>query len=313
MKKRNNCKLLPFDREDIVSIQDVRQRVGWEITSFNLPDTWKYTQGENVVIAVLDTGVDLEHEDLVDNLLPGKNFINPKLPPYDDNGHGTHVTGIICASNNDIGVVGVAPKAKVIPIKVLDKKGGGNLSNVAKAIRYAVDEGVDFITMSLGSKNPVKEIHESIKYAVSKKVVIWCAAGNSGKTRNIFYPAAYPEVIGIGAIDENFNRASFSCTGPDLDFVTPGVSILSTVPKSWYAVLSGTSMANPFAVGVASLLLSYKKNKGIDIVLETSDDYIKLLSQYTIPTSNPDFAGNKFFEGFGIIDPRKLEEWIKSH
>ena len=305
-------KLLPFVREDILSIQDIKQQLGWEITAFNLPTVWQYTKGEGVVIAVLDTGADLDHDDLIENLLPGKNFVSPNDPPIDDNGHGSHVTGIICASNNGHGMVGVAPNSKVIPIKVLNEKGSGELINVANGIRWAADQGVDFITMSLGAPNSMKIIEEAIVYAESKGCVTFCAAGNIGKTRQIFYPAAYSQVIGIGAIDENFNRASFSCTGPDLDFLAPGVGIFSTVPKNWYAKISGTSMANPFAVGVAALLLSHKRNKNLNTPLKTNKDYIDLLKQYTIPTRNPDFANQKFFEGFGIIDPRKMDEWVKS-
>jgi subtilisin family serine protease len=312
-KSKNDCKLLPFIREDLLSIQDFKQQIGWEITAFQLPETWKHTKGEGVVTAVLDTGVDLNHEDLIENLLPGKNFVNPKKPPQDDNGHGCHVTGIICSSDNDRGIVGVAPKSKVIPVKVLDEKGSGDLENVAKGIYWAVDQGVDFITMSLGSPKPIPVVEEAIKHAASKGVVSWCAAGNAGRTHQIFYPAAYPNVIGIGAIDKDFNRASFSCTGPDLDFVAPGVKILSTVPDNWYAILSGTSMANPFAVGVAALLLSFKRSKNIDIPLKTNFDYIEFLKKYTIPTKNSEFAGQRFFEGFGIIDPRKLEEWVKKN
>lgn len=315
MAKKNfnlNCKLLPFVREEVLTIQDVQQKVGWEITAFNLPNTWNYTQGEGVVVAVLDTGADLDHPDLVENLLPGKNFVEPQKQPIDDNCHGSHVTGIICASNNDLGVVGVAPKCKVIPIKVLDSKGNGNLNNVAKGIKWAADQGADFITMSLGSPRPVDLVKDAIDYAASKGCITWCAAGNSGRTRQIFYPAAYPNVIGIGAIDSNFNRADFSCTGPDLDFLAPGVDILSTVPENWYAVLSGTSMANPFAVGVGALLLSYKRKNKVDIKLENNNDYINFLKKQTTSIANPTIAGQRFFEGFGIIDPRKMEEWVKS-
>lgn len=312
-KQINEVKLLPFIREDLLSIQDVEQKIGWEITAFNLPEAWNYTQGEGVVVAVCDTGADLEHEDLKPNLLPGKNFVQPGNPPQDDNGHGSHVTGILCACNNDLGVVGVAPKVKVIPVKVLDKRGAGNLQNVADGIRWSADQGVDFITMSLGAPGPIPIVEKAIKYAISKGVVVWCAAGNAGRTRKIFYPANYTMTIGVGAIDENFDRASFSCTGDDLDFLAPGVKILSTVPDNWYAVLSGTSMANPFAVGVACLLLSFKKNKGLNLQLKTAEDYRNALKNYTISTKDPAFAGQKFFEGFGIIDPRKMEEWAKNH
>ena len=251
--------LLPFVREDIATVQDVQQRAGWEITAFNLLDTWSLTQGEGVVVAVLDTGCDLNHDDLKGNLLEGRNFVKKGMPPIDDQGHGSHVAGTICALNNDFGVVGVAPKAKVMPVKVLDSKGAGNLSVVAEGIKWSADQGVDFIVMSLGSPTPTPVIYDAIKYAESKGVVTWCAAGNAGKTRQIFYPAAYPEVIGIGAIDENLHRANFSCTGPDLDFLAPGVGILSTVPDNWYAILSGTSMSTPFAAGVGCLLLSHKR------------------------------------------------------
>jgi subtilisin family serine protease len=306
--KKNKIQLLPYTRENVLSIQEAKQKIGWEISAFNLPKTWEKTQGEGVTVAVLDTGVDLEHEDLVENLLPGKNFVNKKEPPLDDSSHGTHVTGIICASNNDLGMVGVAPKTKVIPVKVLDKNGSGKEKNVADGILWATDQKVDFITMSLGSPGPIPEVYKAIQYACSKGVVIWCAAGNAGKTRNIFYPAAYSEVIGIGAIDENFDRASFSCTGPDLDFLAPGVKILSTVPTNWYAILSGTSMANPFAVGIGCLLLSYKRKKNLDLPLNSSQDYIDFLKKYTTSIKSKD----KLLEGFGIIDPRKMEEWIKN-
>lgn len=313
IKRDKKLQLFPYVRKDVLSIQDVEQQLGWSITAFNLPDAWKLTQGENVTVAILDTGVDLNHEDLKDNLLPGINFINPNEPPQDDVGHGSHITGIICAANNDLGIVGVAPKTKVIPIKVLDKKGSGDMAIVAKGIRWAADQKVDFIVMSLGSPVAMPELQKAMQYAASKGVVSWCAAGNAGNTRQIFYPAAYPEAIGIGAIDENFDRANFSCTGPDLDFVAPGVSILSTVPENWYAILSGTSMANPFACGVACLLLSYKKQKKLNLKLDTAKDYIDFLKQYTTPLSNSKFAGQQNIQGHGIIDPRKLEEWIKTH
>lgn len=304
--------LLPYVREEVVSIQDVEQKAGWEITAFELPNAWNYTQGEGVVVAVLDSGADLNHRDLAPNLLQGRNFVDPSKPPQDDNGHGSHVSGIICAANNSIGIVGVAPQAKVMPVKVLDRNGSGSPSVVAEGIIWAVNQGVDFITMSLGSPTPVPVVEKAISYATSKGVVVWCAAGNAGQTRQIFYPAAYPDVVGIGAIDENFTRANFSCTGPDLDFLAPGVKILSTVPDDWYAVLSGTSMANPFAVGIGCLLLSYKRKSHLNIRLDTAQDYINALKQYTTPTSDPDFGNKHFFEGFGIIDARKMNEWIKS-
>lgn len=305
------CRLLPYKKEEILSVQEVAQKSGWEITAFNLPAAWQYCQGEGVKIAVIDTGCDLNHDDLKENLLPGKNFVNPRMPPEDDNQHGSHLIGTLCAINNDYGIVGIAPKCKVLPVKALDKNGVGDLRQVAEAIKWSVDQGVDFISMSLGSPKKVPIIERAIQYAASKKVIIFCAAGNAGKTREIFYPAAYKETIGVGAINENFDRAGFSCTGDDLDFLAPGVKILSTVPKNWYALMSGTSQATPFVVGVCALLLSFVRQHKVDIKLETADDYRGILKNYT--TDTKEFAGKKFFQGFGIIDPRKLETWLKLH
>jgi len=312
MKKKiqHKCKLLPFSRREVLSIQESKQQLGWGITVFDLPEVWKKTQGEGVVVAVLDSGCDLNHPDLKNNLLSGKNFIDPTKEPIDENGHGTHCTGIICAENNLIGMVGVAPKTKVIPVKVLDKNGSGNLIDVANGIRWAVDQKVDFISLSLGSPIPVEQVRTAIQYAESNGVVCFCAAGNAGNTREIFYPANYPETIGIGSINKDFDRSNFSCTGTDLDFLAPGNEIFSTVPESWYAILSGTSMANPFAVGIACLLLSYNRENGNKINLMSSQDYRDELKKHCIDVKNKEFAKQKFFEGFGIINPQDLADWI---
>jgi subtilisin len=309
--KKIKCKL-PFYKisSNIASLAEAKQKCGWEITAFNLPESWKHCQGEGVKIAILDTGCDLDHPDLVENLIPGINIINTKKPPEDDNMHGTHVTGILCASNNEIGMVGVAPKSKVIPVKVLDKNGSGDLSIVSEGIRWAVDNGAEIIGMSLGSPRPTQELRKSIQYADSKGIPVFCAAGNAGRTREIFYPANYPETIAIGSIDENFDRSAFSNTGDDLDFMAPGANIFSTVPDNWYAVLSGTSMACPFAVGVAALLLSYVKSHKTSISLTCASDYRNALKTYATSINSMTNAGKKFFQGFGIIDPRKLDEWM---
>ena len=312
-KQDGKCSLFPFEIEEIVSLQSAKQRAGWGITAFNLPNAWKISQGEGVTVAVLDSGCDLNHPDLVKNLVPGMNMIDPRKKPADDNQHGTHVAGIIAAVNNDIGMVGVAPKAKIMPVKVLDKNGNGSLSNVAKGIRWAVDHGADIITMSLGSPRPLQTVRKAIQYAAKNRVPCFVAAGNAGNTKEVFYPAAYPETIAIGSIDENFDRSKFSNTGKNLDFMAPGGKIFSTIPNDWYAILSGTSMACPFAVGVAALVLSYKKSgENGRIQLENIEDFRTLLKKGTIPINNKGYAGKKFFEGFGVIDPRKFIKWIKN-
>ena len=191
--------------------------------------------------------------------------------------------------------------------------GNGSEKSVCEGIRWAVDKGrADFICMSLGAPNPVSGVEKALKYATSKGVVSFVAAGNSGNTKKVFYPANYPETIAIGSIDENKRRSHFSNTGHNLDFMAPGNKILSTVPDDWYAVLSGTSMATPFMVGIAALLLSYSRANGNEMQLRTKADYVKVFKQHTFPIKNEKMKNNRFYEGFGIVDPKKLFESLKS-
>lgn len=308
-EKDYECNLFPYERTDCLSIQEAKQKAGWGITAFNLPDAWEHTQGEGVRIAVLDTGCDLDHPDLKNNLEKGYNVINPKKRPWDDNGHGTHVIGTLVAENNKIGVVGVAPKAKVLPIKVLDAKGSGDMRNVAKGIRWAISQKVHLISMSLGCPFPVQEVRKAIQAAEKRGIPTFVAAGNAGNTDEVFYPAAYPETIAIGAVDNNMKRADFSNTGMNLDFMAPGVEIFSTVPDNWYATLNGTSMAQPFACAVAALLLSWAWKNSPKTRLKRAKHYRRLFKKYTLPIK--DYENNKFYQGFGIIDPRKFMKSIK--
>ena len=314
-KKRVACKLPPYEVEEILTLEEARQNVGWNVTAFNLPAAWQVTQGEGVTVGVLDTGCDLDHPDLVQNLVPGYNFVDPGKPPEDDNQHGTHVAGIIAALNNDIGMVGVAPMSKIMPLKVLNAKGGGTLDLVADGIIYGVDHGADILCMSLGSPRPLAKIRRAIQYAESKGVPVFVAAGNAAKgnnyTKELFYPANYPETIAIGSIDETLNRSDFSNTGEELDFMAPGGKIFSTVPDNWYAFLSGTSMAGPFAVGVAALCLSYQRKHFPDKPLRGKDAYMNLFRKNTMSLPDPSKTG-KFFQGFGIIDTRDFQKWIAS-
>lgn len=295
-------RLLPFIREDIYGLDPLSaQIIGWEINQFKIQDEWKYSQGENVKIGVIDTGCDLDHIDLKSNILSGINLIDPKKDPYDDNGHGTHVCGSIAAENNGLGMVGISPKSKIVPIKALDGSGSGSNKIIAKGIVFAADSGCDLITMSLGSPNHSKDIYDAILYAIKKNCVIFCAAGNSGENSPIMYPARYDEVIAIGSIDRNLNRSPFTCKGEELDFLSPGQDILSCVPKNNYALMSGTSMANPFAVGCASLLLSYAKSINKEFMLRKNTDYINFFKQSAKSLKQDSFKGKKEYEGYGIL------------
>lgn len=299
MRRKNNYSLLPYEIEPVygLSPQD-KQFYGWEIEKFHIMDHWKFSQGEGVVIGVIDTGCDLYHDDLKNNLVEGINLVENKKDPIDKCGHGTHVAGTIAAENNGLGMVGVAPKAKIMPIKALDDRGSGNNQDIVKGIYWAVDRKVDFITMSLGSPVPSRALEEAIKYAEQNNVIVFCAAGNSGEDSDIMYPAKYDYSISIGAIDQNFNRTSFTCSGEELDFLAPGHDILSCYPGNTYAKMSGTSMSNPFVVGCAALTKSYYQGRTL-----TKEDYIKIYSNVAIPLNNPKYRGIRKYEGYGIIQP----------
>lgn len=306
-------RLLPYVKEEVMIPLSMTQTLGWHISAFDLPAVWKISQGENVVVAIIDSGCDLSHPDLKENIIDGKNFVEDGLPPEDSGEHGTHVAGIIAGTNNEFGIAGVAPKAKIMPLKVLNSYGMGTLEAVEKAIYYAVDNGADLISMSLGTRNPVPNIEKAIDYANSKSVTCFVAAGNAGSNKQLLYPAAYTSCISIGAVDEACMRADFSCTGPNLDFVAPGVKIYSTVPKSSYAFLSGTSMACPFAIAAAALVLSERRTIESSAKMSISE-YREILKSNTIEIKNLDQTldkdGKRFWQGMGIINPSQFSEWV---
>lgn len=304
MRKKidKTCSLLPHIKENIYGLSpNSAQILGWEILKFNIPEIWKQSQGEGVKVAVIDTGCDINHPDLKNNILSGKNFLDSKKDPIDDHGHGTHVSGIISAENNKSGMVGISPKTKIIPVKALDASGNGAYPAIANAIVWSADQKADFITMSLGCPSDIKDIRDAIKYATKKGTVVFCAAGNSGPSSPIMYPARYSETVSIGSINQNLERSGFSCCGEELEFLCPGENILSCVPKNNYAIMSGTSMAAPFAVGAASLLLSFVRSKSISKVLNKQfyiDNFKKNCKNLSDKTMN-----SKKYQGYGILHP----------
>ena len=295
MLKRNRCGLLPYIRQNIYGLNyNTQQVIPWSISHFDVENEWVKAQGEGVTVAVIDTGCDLDHPDLKDSLVDGYNFIGRNKAPVDDNGHGSHVAGTIAATNNRKGIVGVAPKSKIMPIKSLGKDGTGDLKSICEGILFAADNGADIITMSLGTPVGSMYMRQAINYAVDKGCVFFCAAGNSGQKSELMYPAKYTDTISVGSISKDLKISRFSCsTGSELDFLAPGEDVISCVPDDSYAVMSGTSMANPFAAGCAALLLSYKKRK------LSKFDYIDHFSKHSL---KPEYLFSKY-KSRGIITP----------
>ena len=241
----------------------------WNMRQMFFPDAWDViTDASSVIVAVVDTGVDTDHSDLIDNLIAGQNFVsdidgNVYPDDYDDqNGHGTHVAGIIGAcGNNGTGVAGTAWQVKIMPVRVLDAEGNGYTSTIAKGINWAVENGANIINLSLGGKSNDPLLKTAIDNAVAHGVTVIAAAGNHDSFNSstaVCYPAQYANVIAVAALDADGNVASYSNYGPAVDFCAPGgdtnTAIYSTLNNDTYGYEAGTSMACPHISGLAALL-----------------------------------------------------------
>jgi len=297
--RRNDVKLLPHIMHPIYGLDPkAGQFYPWNIRLFDIDKAWVHSKGKGVVVAVLDTGCDLEHEDLADSFVPGYNFVDDNQTPIDKNGHGTHVAGTIAASDNHKGMVGIAPEAKIMPLKCLADNGSGRSAWIAEAIKFAADNNADIISMSLGMNSRSSNIESSLKYAKNKGCLIFAAAGNAGNATDVLFPSNSDHTISIGAVDRDLNICNFSCCGESLDFLAPGQDIISCTPNNTYSKTSGTSMATPFAAGCAALFLSLKKKKF------SKEELISEFSQNAMKLKDPRYRGNENYEANGIIRPK---------
>jgi len=268
-----------------------RQVENWGHRYLKARQVYSKTKGEGVAIAILDTaGTFADHPDLAENSLEqyARNFTNSDT--LDDiHGHGTHCAGIAAAVDNDQGIIGVAPGAKLIPIKVLNDSGSGSYQWIANGIKYAADleiPGIDhvIISMSLGGSVGSTTLHAAVEYAHAKGVDIIAAAGNSYRSGQdtVGYPGKYPQCITVGSHGESSSPSRFSSAGSAVDVSAPGERIYSTHKDQGYAYLSGTSMATPFVAGVIALLRS-------EIELGTPDNLQSFLKENAQDIFNPGF------------------------
>jgi thermitase len=206
-------------------------------------------------VAVVDTGIDGTHPDLQGAVVQEAQFLGQGVTTTDENGHGTHIAGIIGArGNNAQGIAGVDYAAQLMNVKVLDASGNGYYSSIAAGVMWAADNGAEVINLSLGAPYDSPSLKEAIDYAWNKGAVIVAAAGNNGAS-GALYPARYDHVIGVGAIDQDLQRASYTNTGVGVDLAAPGTQILSTKRSGGYTTMTGTSMASANVAGIAALVL----------------------------------------------------------
>lgn len=269
MDENPKMKLIPFKIE---ALQTETHEIPYGVQLHQAPEVWEEAEGgKGIVVAVLDTGIDTKHPDLKNNIIGGRNF-TPEGWSHnnfeDGNGHGTHVAGTISANGR---IKGVAPEAKILALKVLDRHGSGNYYSIIEGIRYATNwkgangERVRIINMSLGGSHNDKKMEEAILEACAKGIVVVVASGNEGDanedTYEFGYPALYNECITVGACDEERKMAYFTNNHLQVDVTGAGVDVLSTYPSSTYARLSGTSMATPHISGILALLIKMGEKK----------------------------------------------------
>ncbi len=216
------------------------QVLPWGVDRIDAELVWATTSAGLIKVGIIDTGIDVKHPDLIGNLKGGASTVWYTSSYNDDNGHGTHVAGIVAALNNTFGVVGVGPQIDLYAVKVLDRNGSGYLSDVIEGLDWAVANGMKVVNMSLGTSSNVLSFQEAVQRVNLAGIVQVAAAGNSGGS--VIYPAAYPEVIAVSATDQGDVLASWSSRGSEVDLAAPGVSIYSTYKGSKYTTLSGTSM-----------------------------------------------------------------------
>ncbi|WP_159461966.1 S8 family peptidase [Salirhabdus sp. Marseille-P4669] len=248
---------------DIVSIEEdqvvkVKEEVtDWGIGQVNALMPWNSNySGRGVKIAILDTGIDFKHEDLV--VRDGVSFVDYTNSYMDDNGHGTHVAGIISAQHNSLGIRGVAPKSDIYAVKVLDSNGHGYLSDLIMGLNWALNNDMDIINLSIGIQDESSVLERMVQTGYDDGVIIVAASGNDGSSNetqdNVDIPARYPGTIAVAAVNENNVRPNFSSTGNAVEIAAPGVKILSTYLNNKYAVMDGTSMASAYATATIALM-----------------------------------------------------------
>ncbi|PTM59701.1 S8 family peptidase [Desmospora activa] len=238
--------------------------IPWGIQTVEAPKAWRYTKGRGVKVAVIDTGIANDHAAVQRNYKGGVNIISPMFTPYDYNGHGTHVAGIIAGRSQELGIIGVAPRVHLYAVKAFNRRGSASLSDLLSAINWCIENRMDMINMSFGMVKVSDSLQQAIQTAHRRKIVMVAASGNQGSNGSVDFPARFNETIGVTATGKDGKLASFSNTGQGVDLAAPGDKIKSAWLNGATREMSGTSMAVPHVTGTAALLFYLRQDLSPD-------------------------------------------------
>ncbi|WHX49238.1 S8 family peptidase [Paenibacillus woosongensis] len=234
--------------------------IPWGVKRIGAPEVWSVSTGHRIRIAVIDTGADYSHPDLRYSLARGIHLLNRASLPHDDNGHGTHIAGTIAAAGGAQGMIGVAPRSLIYPVKAFDHNGSAYVSDIILGIDWCIRNRMHIINMSFGMKSTSISLKNIVRKAHEAGVVIVASSGNDKKQRTADYPAKYAQTISVGATNRDGKVASFSNYGPYIDIYAPGEKITSSWLGGGHREMSGTSMATSHVSGAIALLLAARPN-----------------------------------------------------
>ncbi|MEZ4833447.1 MAG: S8 family serine peptidase [Caldilineaceae bacterium] len=291
----------------------------WALTHIGMETAWRVSRGSpSVVVAIIDSGVDVDHEDLsLSSVYPnavelngqpdvdddgngyiddvyGWDWVEDDANPDDLYGHGTHVAGaMVATTNNELGVAGAAPNLRIMPLRMLDQRGSGYISDLIYALDYARTQGADIVNLSLVLRSDADTLHQAVKRLYAEGVLVITVTGNNGS--RVYWPGAYTETVAVAAVDYDDLHASFSNPGPESDIAAPGDNVLSTYKDNAYREWQGTSFAAPYVAAAAGLIWSLRPDLPgqdvVDILLQTAED-----------VNAADYPGEDDYLGHGRLD-----------
>lgn len=289
-----------MDPASVCTADQLTEAIDWGQIAYGMPEAWKISKGEGIKVCIADTGIEANHPDLQGQVIAQRDFSGFGIG--DRQGHGTHVGGTVGAKEDGKGVIGGAPRCQLIDAKVLGDNGSGSGRGIADGVAWAIDQGADIISMSLGSPQQDPLISQAIFRAVGQGIIVIVAAGNNGRPNSVDYPGKLPYTTTVASIKRGGGISDFSSRGKEVDIAAPGEQIRSTWIGGRYSTISGTSMATPFVSAGVALMLSNMRASGVTPP-RNRDELLPILKANSTDAGAP---GHDHQFGWGIVDVSEL-------